>query len=131
MKVLIVDDSGALTAKVAAFLSGWGYAFATATSGLEAVRIARRWRPDAILAQLRLEGMSGLALNSAIRAGADTRHIAALLSGPAEDEYSRRQAQSSGAFAYLPTPLSVWDLQRALARLRNAQTAEVRRRRAG
>jgi CheY-like chemotaxis protein len=60
--VLVVDDDRLILASVAAALEGAGFRVWTTDSGEEAVQLAGRVRPDAVVTDLRMPGMDGLAL---------------------------------------------------------------------
>jgi CheY-like chemotaxis protein len=127
MKILIADHTGTLAARALAFLSMWGYEVRIAKDGLAALDEARRWRPDALLAEVRLERMGGLALCAALAAGADTRATRVLLVGDAQDAYAQRRGLALGARAFLSTPVSLSKLQRRLQRIGEAIPSLPRR----
>jgi len=60
--VLVVDDDRLILASVAAALEAAGFRVWTTDSGEEAVRLAGRLRPDAVVTDLRMPGMDGIAL---------------------------------------------------------------------
>jgi len=118
MRVLIADDNGSLAPSSLIFLALWGHEVETARDGLEALRKVRSWRPDLVLAGVSLERMDGLSLTAAIRARLETRHVEVVLASGVEDPVARRRSEEVGAFAWIPLPLVIPDLQRVLARLR-------------
>ncbi len=131
MKVLIADETGALAAAGVVFLSMWGYDVQTAADGLDALAKARSWKPDVLLAEVRLERMDGLALTAAVRSSAETSGVRVVLAGRADDAYARRRGETLGAVAFLPTPLAMPELQRALASLSRPAAPAPERLRAG
>jgi CheY-like chemotaxis protein len=60
--VLVVDDDRLILASVAAALESAGFRVWTTDSGEEAVQLAGRVCPDAVVTDLRMPGMDGLAL---------------------------------------------------------------------
>lgn len=60
--VLVVDDDQLILASVAAALESAGFRVWTSDSGEEAVELAGRVHPDAVVTDLRMPGMDGLAL---------------------------------------------------------------------
>lgn len=117
MKVLIADGTGSLSATGVAFFSGRGDAVEVAADGSAALRRARAWRPDVVLATVHLDRMDGLALSAALLASAETRGIRILLAGSEEDVFARWRGEHLGVFAYLATPLGPADLERVAVRL--------------
>ncbi len=131
MRVLVADHTGALAPTCIIFLAYWGHEVEVVPDGPAALRKARAWRPDVVLAPLRLERMDGLSLLSTLRASGCLPRTAFVLAGPGTDEHGRRRGQALGAAAYLETPLAVADLARVVQRIEaalgNAERREIRR----
>ena len=113
MRVLIADDRGILAPTCLVFLSWWGHEVEVAREGFEALRKARVWRPDLVLAPIRLERMGGLSLLAALRAGG-LRDTAVVLVGGGDDRVTPERALRLGAAAFVAEPLTVADLGRVL-----------------
>jgi CheY-like chemotaxis protein len=58
-RVLVADDEDDIRETIADVLSSEGYAVSLAADGLEALRVARRYRPDVILLDLMMPRMDG------------------------------------------------------------------------
>jgi two-component system, OmpR family, response regulator len=58
-RVLIVDDDDAIRQLVSLALTDEGYLIREAAGGPEALALAREWRPDLIVLDVRLPGMDG------------------------------------------------------------------------
>ena len=67
-RVLIVDDEAAICLLLEASLTAAGFHCQTASSGKEALEILLQQEFDALISDLRMTGMSGLALLEAARA---------------------------------------------------------------
>ena len=67
-KVLVVDDEPSMREFLEIMLSGEGYQIRTAASGEEGFEIYRAKRPDLVLTDVRMPGMSGLDLIREIHA---------------------------------------------------------------
>lgn len=133
MRILVADGDGALAPSCIVFLSYWGHEVEVVHDGLAALRRARAWSPDVLVARVLLDGMDGYALTAAVRADARLRDTAVVLAGAASDGSARRRAALLGASRYLATPLAVPELQRvvgALAR-RHVHDGAARPRRRG
>jgi two-component system response regulator (stage 0 sporulation protein F) len=59
LKILIVEDEGAIRRALQRMLSRMGHEILLAANGEEAAELLRSERPDAILMDLRMPGMSG------------------------------------------------------------------------
>ena len=130
MKVLVADERGDLAPSCIIFLAYWGHEVAVVRDGLAALRKARAWRPDLIVAPVELGRMDGLTLAAALKAAerSSPAPTAIALAGPRGDEAARRQALAMGAVAYLELPLAVVALAEAVRRVEEARAARPTRR---
>lgn len=69
MRILVVDDSVDTVRMMAVLLKDEGYEVKTALDGLEAVDVARVFRPDVVLLDLTLPDISGLEVARQLRHG--------------------------------------------------------------
>lgn len=120
-KVLLVDDEAWILAGLQAMIDWNGEGFdicATASSGAEMEDKVRRYKPDLILADIRMPGCDGLtALKKLRQAGCAALY--AIISGYAEFSYAQEGIRL-GACGYLLKPIEEEEL---LALLRTARTA--------
>jgi two-component system chemotaxis response regulator CheY len=66
-KILVVDDAAFMRARAAKVLTDGGHEVAQAENGLEAVSKYAEWRPDAVLMDITMPEMDGLAALKEIR----------------------------------------------------------------
>ena len=59
-KILVVDDEAAITPTLAAILGMHGCETATVSSGEEAIKVARSFRPDCIVSEVMMKTMNGI-----------------------------------------------------------------------
>jgi cyclic di-GMP phosphodiesterase len=125
MRILLVDDEPALRELLRATFEGADVTVDEAESGVEAeVRIRRR-RPDVIVLDLRMPGMSGAELCKRLKADERTADIPIVLLTGADPEEARR-AQRAGAAALVRKPFSPLDLLAVVERV-SGQTPVPRR----
>ena len=99
--LLIVDDSVTTRAVVRMLLEAAGYQVTTAVDGEEAWRLLQRMEVEAVISDVEMPRMDGLALTRTIRASERHRHIpVVLVTGLANDE-DRSKGLDAGADAYL------------------------------
>jgi response regulator RpfG family c-di-GMP phosphodiesterase len=116
MKILLVDDEPALRELLRATLEGADVTVDEAASGLEAEARIRRRRPDVIVLDLRMPGMSGVELCRRLKADPRTRDIPIVLLTGADPEEARR-AQRAGASELVRKPFSPLDLLAVVERV--------------
>ncbi len=109
-RVLVVDDEADITALVAYHLAKAGYRVATAANGRDALHAAREERPDLVVLDLMLPGVSGYDVLAELRRRDETRDIGVILLTARKDEPDRIKGLSLGADDYLPKPFSPEEL---------------------
>jgi two-component system phosphate regulon response regulator PhoB len=109
-RVLVVDDEPDITALVAYHLAKEGFRVATAATGTEALRAAREERPDLIVLDLMLPGLSGFDVLAELRRREETREVGVLLLTARKEEPDRIKGLSLGADDYIAKPFSPREL---------------------
>ncbi|MFN5201489.1 MAG: winged helix-turn-helix domain-containing protein, partial [Gemmatimonas sp.] len=87
-----------------------GYRVSTASSGQDALELARRERPSLIVLDLMLPGMSGFDVLEQLRLDESTRDIAVIMLTARREEPDRIRGLSLGADDYLTKPFSPAEL---------------------
>jgi two-component system, OmpR family, phosphate regulon response regulator PhoB len=109
-RILVVDDEPDITALVAYHLAKAGYRVSTAARGPEALKAAAEERPDVIILDLMLPGMSGYDVLAELRAKPETRDIGVILLTARKQEADRIRGLTLGADDYLTKPFSPAEL---------------------
>jgi CheY-like chemotaxis protein len=107
LRILVVDDSPDTVESLSLLLGVAGHQTATASNGLAAITLAETYRPEVILLDIGLPGMSGYDVCRAIRAmpwGQAVMVIA--ITGWGHEEERRRTAEA-GFTAHLVKPV-IW-----------------------
>ncbi|MDH4074707.1 MAG: response regulator [Acidimicrobiia bacterium] len=116
--VLIVDDEPQIRRALQLNLKARGYQVELAADGAEALRVAGRSHPDAVLLDLGLPDMDGLDVIAGLRGWSNVPIVVLSARG---DEAGKVDALDAGADDYVTKPFGIEEL---LARLR----AAIRRR---
>ena len=114
--ILVVDDNSDSAQSLAMLLDTLGHRTSTAYDGNEAVAAIERQRPDVVLLDIGLPGLSGYEVCKRIRAqawGKETTLIALTGWGQADD---RRQTREAGFNGHLVKPVDVEQLMELLNR---------------
>lgn len=109
-RILVVDDEPDITALVAYHLAKAGYRVSTAARGPDALKAAAEERPDIVILDLMLPGMSGYDVLAELRARPETRDIGVILLTARKQEADRIKGLTLGADDYLTKPFSPAEL---------------------
>jgi two-component system phosphate regulon response regulator PhoB len=109
-RILVVDDEPDIVALVVYHLAKAKYKVSSATSGSDALALAKRERPALIVLDLMLPGMSGFDVLEQLREDPDTASIAVLMLTARKDEPDRIRGLELGADDYLTKPFSPQEL---------------------
>jgi len=122
LKVLLVDDETGILDSLRILLRGEGYEVSTALGGAEALEVMAKKKPDLVVTDIRMPGVSGLEVLS--RSREIDPEIPVILMTAQASLQSAVRAVNEGAFYYLQKPFANDDL---LAICRRAlETRELR-----
>ena len=124
MRILIVDDDKALRDALSEAVSDLGHDVSTASSGREALELARDDLPDAVLLDLRMPDMSGLEVLKKLREQPNDVPPVAILTAFATAT-NTIEAMRLGAFDHLTKPVGRDALASLLRRMLRARTNAV------
>jgi two-component system phosphate regulon response regulator PhoB len=109
-RILVVDDEPDITALVAYHLARAGFRVSTAHNGSDALKAAREERPDMIILDLMLPGVSGYDVLAELRQREETRDVGVILLTARREEPDRIRGLTLGADDYLTKPFSPQEL---------------------
>jgi PleD family two-component response regulator len=113
MKILIVDDDAGTRLTVAAVVERLGHRALQASDGAEAFNAFQMFRPEVVITDWQMPGISGSELSARIRAAEPTYTYIMLLTGRA-DESASREAVQLGADDVLAKPPDEAEIERGL-----------------
>jgi two-component system, OmpR family, phosphate regulon response regulator PhoB len=109
-RILVVDDEPDITALVAYHLAKAGYRVSTAANGPDALKSAREERPDIVILDVMLPGVSGYDVLAELRRREETKDVGVILLTARREEPDRIRGLSLGADDYLTKPFSPAEL---------------------
>ncbi len=109
-RILVVDDEPDITGLVAYHLARAGYRVSTASNGKDALKSAREERPDVVVLDLMLPGVSGYEVLQELRKRKETSEVGIILLTARREEVDRIKGLSLGADDYLTKPFSPQEL---------------------
>lgn len=110
-RILIVEDDRLILSGFVSGLEGRGYAVIKAASGEEAVSLAESARPDLVLMDIYLPGISGIEAAQRIREKLD---VPVIFLSALDTEEVVRQAITMGTLSYLVKPVTIKQLVPAI-----------------
>jgi putative two-component system response regulator len=120
-KVLIVDDYEPNLSGLRRLLELAGYAVLTASNGEDALRLVEHDRPDLVLLDVIMPGMSGVDVCAALKRAPDTRLTPVVLISASQQRDMRIAGLDAGADDFLNKPIDADELftrLRSLLRLK-------------
>ncbi len=75
MKIVFCEDEPVIRRLIELSLRGTAYQFRTAAGAADALELVRRWRPDVLVTDIAMPGMTGLELAAAVRGDDDLREL--------------------------------------------------------
>jgi CheY-like chemotaxis protein len=107
-RILVVDDEAAIVEVLAEYLGSRGYAVRSTADGREALAAVARERPDLVLLDLRMPGMSGLEVLARLREVAPG--VPVIMLTATVDVAPAKEALRLGAFGYVTKPFDFQQL---------------------
>jgi putative two-component system response regulator len=104
-RVLIVDDEPGNIKILSSVLAG-DYALSVATSGEQALEVARVQSPDIVLLDMIMPGMDGIEVCEALKAAEDTKDIPVIFVTSMSDSVNEERGLDAGAVDYISKPIS-------------------------
>jgi DNA-binding response OmpR family regulator len=124
-RILVVDDDLTIGEVVGEYLRDAGLETRHAADGPSALSLAREWRPDLVVLDLMLPGISGLEVCRRLRAAHGSQALPVIMLTALSEEADRVMGLETGADDYVTKPFSPRELAlRVQAVLRRAATAQ-------
>ena len=104
-RVLIVDDSKTVVHALKAVLEQAGYATLTASDGEQAIELTRQQKPDVVLMDVIMPGMTGFQATRILHKDPVTSHIPVVIISASEQPSEKAWCKRLGAKGFLPKPI--------------------------
>jgi CheY-like chemotaxis protein len=117
-RILVIEDNADQAQTLAALLALWGYEVKTANEGTEGITTAEEFKPDVVLVDLGLPGISGYEVARRLRKHAQLKDVCIVAQTGWGDTNDRRRTREAGFDHHLLKPLDPEDLRAVIARKR-------------
>jgi two-component system, cell cycle response regulator DivK len=114
--ILVVEDNDLNLKLFGDLLEMSGYHVVQAREGLEALRLAREHRPDLIVMDIQLPGVSGLEVTKWIKEDHLLRAIPIVAVTALALKGDEQKIRAAGCDAYISKPISTWNFLKAIER---------------
>ncbi|MDW8249825.1 MAG: response regulator [Myxococcales bacterium] len=109
--ILVADDEEEMRHMLEHFVSSQGYAVHTAASGDEAWEKVQRYRPDLVLLDVRMPGLSGWEVSRNIAHTPELAHTRVIVITGIGERVNELTSPLFGAFAYIDKPFDISELE--------------------
>lgn len=116
-RILLVEDEDNIAIAIEVLLTRAGYELLRVSSGDQALPNIRAQKPDLVLLDVTLPGLSGYEVCQRLRRDAELAHIPVLMMSARASEAEQRKGVAMGANAFLTKPFAMSDLLGSVARL--------------
>lgn len=124
-KILVVDDEEHIVELISYNLTSSGYDVITANNGLDALKLAKKERPNLILLDLMIPGLDGFDVCKSIRNDSEIMDTSIIMLTAKGEELDKILGLELGADDYITKPFSVRELlARIKAILRRSKPVE-------
>ncbi|MDA0187310.1 response regulator transcription factor [Roseicyclus sp.] len=120
-RILLIEDEGNIREAIGFILSRAGWEVQGHGNGATAIEAVTRTKPDMVILDIMLPGLSGFEILRALRDGAETAQLPVLMLTAKGQARDQEAAFEMGADAYLTKPFSNADLLATVARLAQAR----------
>lgn len=111
-KLLVVDDEGDIREFAQRFFTKRGIEVLTASNGAEALQIIEEQKPDLVLLDVLMEGMTGIEVLKELRANKNGIKAIIVTGTVIGDEKAMNEANSLGVSGFLHKPLILQELEK-------------------
>jgi CheY-like chemotaxis protein len=118
MKILIVDDDDITRTMLRATLQSMTGEIKEAANGLDALRVAREWRPDVVILDVMMPGSDGYEICYAIKTAPELRRTRVIMHTARSDTDGVETGRAALADAYLLKP---FDPDKLIAAVKEAR----------
>jgi two-component system CheB/CheR fusion protein len=122
-RILVIEDNLDQAQTLAALLALWGYEVTTANEGTAGIEIAATFKPDVVLVDLGLPGISGYEVARRLRKHPQLKDVRIIAQTGWGDSNDRRRTREAGFDHHMLKPLDPEELRAVLARGRGLKTA--------
>lgn len=112
--ILLVEDTPSEQELIATYLQDSGYSIISASNGEEALKKLANHKPDVVLTDLVMPGMSGLELCRSLKKNPETQQLPVIACTSKDQELDKLWGMKQGIDVYLTKPFTREEILRAV-----------------
>jgi twitching motility two-component system response regulator PilH len=112
--ILVVEDTASEQDLIISYLVEGGYSVISANNGQDALKKIEEKRPDVVITDLVMPGMSGLELCRSLKKNQDTKNVPIVACTSKNQELDKLWGMKQGIDVYVTKPFSREDILRAV-----------------
>lgn len=112
--VLVVEDTASEMELITSYLRESGYTVISATDAQEALNKVSLFKPDVVVTDVVMPGMSGFELCRSLKKNPETEKLPVVVCSSKNQEIDRLWAMKQGADAYVTKPFKQEDIVKAV-----------------
>jgi len=125
--ILVVEDEEHIRNNICEILTYENYHVIQASNGVQGVKMAQEYKPDLILCDVLMPGLTGWDVLLELRSNADTADVQFVFLTALADRASTRKGMSHGADDYVPKPFTHKELLDSVStRLKRREESNIR-----
>lgn len=109
-KILIADDERSLRMLISGTLEIGGFEIMEADNGIKALNLTQQVKPDLVILDVMMPGLTGYEVCKNIKADPELNHIKVLILTAKGQQADKEAAMDSSADLYMPKPFSPAEL---------------------
>jgi two-component system, chemotaxis family, response regulator PixH len=113
-KILIVEDSQSERELITLYLERNSYQVISTNNAADAMELAAKEKPDAIVTDITMEGVNGFELCRLLKVYPDTQHIPIIACTARDRDLDRMWGQKQGIEIYITKPYSEEEIVKAI-----------------
>lgn len=126
-RILIIDDNNQAADVASELLSMYGYETKVAYNGIQGLKMANEFAPDAILLDLGMPVMDGFQVAAALRAQPEFGNVALVAFTAWGDKGTRQRTRDAGFDQHITKPAGMEEILRAIASACDMRASFVRK----
>ncbi len=109
-QIIVIEDEPDIQQLIHSILTANGFEVIRASTGEEGLVLASKLKPDLIILDIVMPGLSGLEVLRLLKSKKTTKNIPVIIVSALNRDVDRKYAEDYGADAYVPKPFTISEI---------------------